>query len=125
MLAFTVAVMAVAAAAGLGAFEDRSGSGPEEQAIARAVLPVRQAINPTLAPQFLTVTYVLVGSEEDRVIWDNVEETINQRELLSKLAYEVLVVTSAEQEASAYAQIEAARQAYPWNQYVIQDLRTQ
>jgi hypothetical protein len=70
------------------------------------------------------VTYVLVASEEDRVIWDNVEQTINQRELLSKLAYEVLVVTNEEQEAAAYALIEATMAAYPWNDYVIEDLRT-
>lgn len=122
MLSFSIAAVAVAAAAGLGLFDP--GSELREEPIARATAAPVPTADPLLNPQFLTVTYILVASEEDRVIWDNVEQTINQRELLSKLAYEVLVVTNDEQEAAAYALIEATKAAYPWNQYVIEDLRT-
>ena len=121
MLAVTAVAVAFAAAAGLGAFDDEQQGAVTP--IARATLPPLPTADATLFPQFLTVTYVLVSSEEERVVWDNVEETINQRELLSKLAFEVLVVTNAEQEAAAYELIDAVREQYPWNEYVIQDLR--
>jgi hypothetical protein len=122
MHGFSVAVVAVAAAAGWGLFDPRSGQ--RQQPIARSTAAPVSTLAPSRDPQFLTVTYVLVASEEDRVIWDNVEQTINLRELLSKLAYQVLVVTNEEQEAAAYALIEATKAAYPWNDYVIEDLRT-
>lgn len=39
------------------------------------------------------------------------------------MALEVLVVTSEEQEAATYEHIDAIRARYPWNQYVIEDMR--
>ena len=124
MLAFTVAVVAIAAAAGLGAFDDDHAR-PGRLSQAPPTLAPVPTPDATLFPQFLTVTYVLVDSEDERVIWDNVEGTINQRELLSKLAFEVLVITSEEQEAAAYELIDSVRKAYPWNEYVIDDRRSQ
>jgi hypothetical protein len=122
MVGVTAAVVAVAAAAGLGAFDPDDGSRQQEPRQAQAPIPVGTALGPT-QPPFLTVTYVLVGTEEERDVWHNVEETINQRELLSRMALEVLVVTDAEEEIAAYELIDAIRARYPWNEYVIQDLR--
>jgi hypothetical protein len=124
LLALTAVAVAIAAAAGLGAFEDERPR-RESLPVARATLSPLPTPDATLYPPFLTVTYVLVSTEEERLVWDNVEETINQRELLSKLAFEVLVVTSTEEEAAAYELIDAVRARYPWNEYVIEDLRTQ
>ena len=124
MLGVSVVAVVVAAAGALGLFdadpadERRGLSAPGTTPL----LPQPTAAATGPAP-FLTVTYVLVSTEEERLVWDNVEETINQRELLSTMALEVLVVTNAEQEAAAYELIDAARAAYPWNKYVIEDLR--
>jgi hypothetical protein len=126
MLAATAAVVAVAAAAGLGAF-DPDGSSPRPRE-AQAPRPLPMPVSTTDGPQdasVFTVTYVLVGSEEERDVWHNVEETINQRELLSRMALEVLVITNDDEEAAAFELIDAVKERYPWNEYVIQDLRVE
>ena len=125
LLAVSVVAVTLAGAAGLGAFDpndDRRASPPPR---AQATpLPV-STVDVSLGGPFLTVTYVLVATEEERAVWDNVETTINQRELLSRMALEVLVVTNEDQEAAAYELIESFRASYPWNEYVVQDERAQ
>ena len=125
MLLVSAMAVGIAAAGALGGFDGWSGHQTPDVQVGRAVVSDAGTVATPGAPPFLTVTYVLVSTEEERAVWDNVEETINQRELLSTMALEVLVVTNAEQEAAAYELIDAAREAYPWNEYVIEDLRMQ
>ena len=123
MLAFTVVAVAGAAAAGLGAFDPEDPRRAPPPPLARSTpLPVSTVDVVQDAP-FLTVTYVLVASEDERAVWDSVVTTINQRELLSSMALHVLVVTNDDQEAAAYELIDSIRERYPWNEYVVQDLR--
>jgi hypothetical protein len=127
LLGVTVAVVAIAAAAGLGVFDPDEGRRDVPAAgvfVAPAgTLPAGPNRSTPQGPPFLTVTYVFVSSEDERAVWNDVETTINQRELLSKLALEVLVVTNSDEAAAAYEMIDAIRARYPWNEYVIQDLR--
>ena len=123
LVAFTVAAVAVAAAAGLGAFDPEDPRRASPPPLARSTpLPVSTGDVFQDAP-FLTVTYVLVASEDERAVWNNVVTTINQRELLSRMALHVLVVTNEDQEVAAFELIDSIRARYPWNEYVIQDLR--
>jgi hypothetical protein len=124
MLGVTGVVVGIAAVAGLGYFDPDEGERVPPSPVARATAPPVATATTPQSPPFLTVTYVFVGSEDERAVWDNVETTINQRELLSKMAIEVLVITNDEQEAAAFELIDAIRDRYPWNEYVIEDLRT-
>jgi hypothetical protein len=126
MLTVSAVAVGIAAAGALGQFDDDELRRPAPAV--RLEPTATPAASPGIAPgaqPFLTVTYVFVSTEEERAVWDNVEETINQRELLSRLAIEVFVVKTSEQEAAAYEIIEAAKERYPWNEYVIEDLRTE
>lgn len=122
MAALSAVAVLVAAAAGLGYFE-REPDRPEATDHGHLPLPTAVSIAEQRQPPYLTVTYVLVSSEAEREVWNNVEETINQRELLSSMALEVLVVTNEAQEEAAYEQVAMLRERYPWNRYIVEDHR--
>ena len=128
MVGVTAGVVAVAAAAGLGAFDPDDAGRPSESRRAQAPRASPVAAPTTGGSQegpVLTVTYVFVGSEGERAIRNAIEDTMIHREFLSRNAVEVLVVRDEEEEAAAYEHIDALRKRNPWNLYVVEDLRTE
>ena len=71
----------------------------------------------------MTITYVLVGSEEERFAWDGYEDSVKQRGYLSRQAVEVLVVQNAAQATAASQFIDEQQARNPWNTYVVEDRR--
>jgi hypothetical protein len=117
--AFTAVALAIAGAAGLGAFEDGPDRPPEQVA---APPPVPQpAVSPNTRP--LVVTYFLVGSEEHRALLHGVEDQLTYREYLSQAALEVLVVQTPGEETQALRIIDEARTSHPFTRFLVEDLR--
>ena len=69
------------------------------------------------------MTYILVGSEAERDVWDRYEDSAKQRGFLARQVVEVLVVTTPEQATAASQLIDQQQALYPWNTYVIDDQR--
>ena len=82
MLAVTAIVLATAGAGASGAFD-----AVEPSTVAQATVSppaVRAAVAPPIPPAPMTITYVLVGSEEERFAWDGYEDSVKHRGYLSR-----------------------------------------
>lgn len=122
MFAVSIVVFAIAAAAGLGYFDpDVAEEDTPSQAPPSVERPPAAPANTSV--EGLTVTYLLVASEAERAAWDSVETAMNHRGFLTRYAVEVLVVTNEAQTMDALMLVDDLRSRYPWNQYVVEDLR--
>jgi hypothetical protein len=124
MLVFTVAALAVAAVAGVGAFEPQTGKQPA------AVVPPGPAGTPAplvlvAGPPTLIVTFVLVETQQQLDLLRTGEKQMIFREYLAKYRTEYLLAGTPEQEALALRQIEARKADLVAARYDIVDLRRQ
>jgi hypothetical protein len=121
MLAVTALALAAAAAGAIGAFES------EEATSAQVVNPARTPPAATAVsqakPPSMTITYVLVSSEDERFAWDGYEDSMKQRGFLTRYAVEVLVIANQEQATAASQLIDEQQARNPWNTYVVDDRR--
>ena len=124
MVALSAAVIALFAAAGLGAFDPRV---PPKPALTQAQTPLAPAagfVSPAAAstPTVFSITYFIVGSEQERELMHNVGDQMVFREWLRKSSYEVLVASSPLEEAAAYRIINDAK-ASSGAEFHVVDLR--
>jgi hypothetical protein len=127
MVAFTGALLLVAGAASLGAF-----SQPEQDLqLERRVIAVKPqppitapivSVNAPRAPR-LVMTYYIVNSQEMMDSFNTMKTELRHREWLEKSAYEVLLVRTPEDEASAFRAIQEARERCVCAEFHVEDLR--
>ena len=120
MLGVSGVALAVAGAGAAGTFDSQEVGTVAVSDVPGASAP---AVGLQVAPSPMTITYVLVGSEEERYAWDSYEDSMKQRGFLSRHAVEVMVVETPEEATAVSQLIDEQRARNPWNEYVVDDRR--
>ena len=126
LMIFPLVALVVAGAGAMGAFDVEARPPARAERVSFIPTPIAFATPDGFVPTRAAVlTVVLVGSEEERALWNALESGLVWREVLQYGHIEVLVVRNAQQEADAFARIEAARQQGKKDGFdvVIQDQR--
>lgn len=126
MFAFTAALLLLAGAASMGAFQSDE---PELQ-LERRVIAVapRQPLAPlrpsvSVATPKLVMTYYIVDSQAMMDSFNTMKTELRHREWLEKSAFEVLLVRTPEDEALALRAIDEGRERCVCAEFRVEDMR--
>lgn len=125
MASFTLVVLVIAGAGALGYF-DADAEPPRQAVRAPTATPGPIPTPGTFAvPDPITLTFVLVSTEEHQAVLDAIESGFVWREILQSGTIDVLLVRNPAEEAEAMRKIEAAREVSERSGFVVvvQDLR--
>jgi hypothetical protein len=129
-LVLTAVVLAIAAAGALGLLqENESRSEPASVPVAAKSAPL-QPIDPYVTPldpfapqtPTLVMTYYLTDSPVIRDAFNTMKDELRFREWLSKSYFEVILITTPEEEAQARDLIEHESRV-PLGAFIVEDLR--
>jgi hypothetical protein len=127
-LVLTAVVLAIAGAASVGAFQSTESVRRPATAKAAKAEPL-QPVDPYVTPlnsfsiqPNLVMTYYLVDSVEMRDAFNRMKDELRHREWLSKSYFEVLLISSPEDESRARALIDEQKRV-PLGAFVVEDLR--
>jgi hypothetical protein len=127
LVSFPLVALIVAGAGALGAFDAQPR--PEVRAERVSFIPTPIVFSTPagyIPTDSLIVTYILVSSEDMRMMWDRLENDLIWREVLQYGTFEVEVVTNQQEETEAFSRIATARADGKKSGFevVIQDMRT-
>lgn len=127
MLAFSAALLILAGAASIGAFNhDERELQLERRVIAVAPQRPMAPILPVGAPQAprLVMTYYIVDTQEMMDSFNMMKTELRHREWLEKYAFEVLLVRGPAEQVEAQKAIDDARERCVCAEFHVEDLRT-